>query len=246
MSDPKKPNNNRDLPAVNKDGTIHASNGIGPIKYTPRRPPLDLEEAKKRGLVPESELSYDQNDPNSLANIGYRKFGPDEQQTYLELLAKHGRHKLAAMCAKVTPGAVSAYAEKDPVFKQLRQEAFDLYHEMTAAIILAQARDGMKDIRYDKDGRVTSVRTSYETQIRKMMVTRADPTYTETQKSEVAVTGGAVIVPAPVENVESWDAIVSRYTGKNGTEQANSTEQILDTIGVPSPQLGPGAEPEKG
>lgn len=235
MSD--KPNKNNNLPSLNKNGTIHAGAGIGPVRYKSSKPPLDLEEAKNRGLVPENALSFDPDDENSLANIGYRKFSPERQRTYLEALAQHGRHKLAAMCAGVSPVCVTNHAKADPEFAAQRENAFDLYHEMTAAVILAQAREGMKDIKYDKDGKITSIRTSYETQIRKMMITRADPTYTETQKSEVAVTGGAVIVPAPVDSVDSWEATVAKYTGKP-----------IDTTGGPIPgtELPPAEDKNSG
>lgn len=230
---PEKPSNPKDLPAINKDGTIHASSGIGPIKHSPRKPPLDLEEAKNRGLLPESALSFDPNDPESLANIGYRKFTPARQRLYLDKLAEHGRHKLAALIAGVTPQCVERFAREDKEFAMQREIAADAYHEVTAGIILAQVRQGMQDIRKDKDGNITSIRTSYETQLRKMMLTRADPSYTETQKSEVAVTGGAVIVPPPTD-VEDWQATVAKWTGK----------PTVDTSGepMPAPKLGPADE----
>lgn len=235
MSDSENPKKNRNLPHIKKDGTVHASGGFGPVKYTPVKAPLDLEEAKNRGLVPESGLNFDPDDPTSLATMGYRKFGPEQQRTYLEHLSKTGRHKLAAMLAGVTPDCVSRHVKANPEFAKLRENTLDLYHEMTSALILAQAREGMKDIKYDKEGNITSIRTSYETQIRKLMLTRADPTYQETQKSEVAVTGGAVIVPAPVESVDSWEATVAKYTGKT-----------IDTEGGPMPgnelAAGPSAD----
>lgn len=231
MSSPKNPNNPNNLPAINKDGTIHAGSGIGPVRTTaPNRPWLeDLKEASERGLLPEKGLSFDTSDENSLANVGYRKFSPERKQLYLETLAKTGRSKLAALVAGVTPTCVLDHASKDPDFAQQREIAADIYHEVTAAMILAQAREGMKDIRYDKEGRITSMRTSYETRIREKMINRADPTYIETQKSEVAVTGGAVVVPAPIDSVDTWEATVAKYTG----QPINTTGQPVDDKKLP-------------
>jgi hypothetical protein len=231
MTSPKNPNNSKHLPSTNKDGTIHAGSGIGPVKNTaPNRPWLeDLKEASERGILPVSGLSFDTSDENSLANVGYRKFSPERKQVYLETLAKTGRSKLAALVAGVTPTCVADHASKDPDFAQQREIAQDTYHEITAALILAQAREGMKDIRYDKEGNITSMRTSYETRLREKMLNRADPTYIETQKSEVAVTGGAVVVPAPIDSVDTWEATVAKYTGRT----VETTGQAVEGKALP-------------
>lgn len=216
--------NQQDPPRKRHDGQYRESTGGGVVKYPNQRPvqPIDTEDAVKRGLLPENGFSFDADNPDSVQQMGYRKFGPERKKIFLEKLAETGRIKLSALFAGVQPHTVELHRKREPDFDEQCKIAHDLYHELTVALITSQARAGMTDERFDKEGNLLSRRVSYETQIRLAMLKRADPSYVETRKEEVAITGGAVIVPAPTDSVESWEDVVKKYTGSIETTGESS------------------------
>jgi hypothetical protein len=221
--------NEKDMPHLTKDGMIRASPGTGipkeykVMKYTP----LDSEELERRGIVPEGGLRWDD---EYLKTIRYRKFGPEQRAVFLEKLAETGRIKIAAIHAGVLPSCVERHRKEDPSLEEETQLALTMYHEQTVALIAAQARAGMHDIRYDKEGKVVARRVSYEQQLRIRLLERADSDYKQVQKSEVSVTGGTAVIPAPIDSLESWDDIVRKHVG-GGTEAR----------ALPNPESGPAA-----
>lgn len=217
--DPENPaNRNKSQPyrtiSVRKDGVVHESSGAGPIiKPNPYRPPVDLQDAIARGLIPENGISWNKDDPNGVPAMGYRKLTPERKEVFLRALAENGRVLLACMMAGVVPKTIEQHRAADREFDAQCKLAADMYHEMTVGMITAQARAGHKDIKYDKEGNIISERTVYETQIRLALLKRGDSSYNDVSKQQVEVTGGAVVVPAPTDSVESWDSVVARYTG---------------------------------
>lgn len=199
---------------IKADGTLHGHTGQGKNrKYTPI-PPADMAELVKNGLAPELIPNWDPADPNSNWQCGYRKFTPERREIFLQKLEQTGRVRLACRFAGISHTTVFRHKEADPQFAEACEEAEAMYHENVVASITHQARVGMTDERYDKDGRLICRRVTYETQLRKMMVQRADSSYNDTSRQELAVTGGAVVVPAPTDSVESWDDVVRRHTGQ--------------------------------
>lgn len=248
-----------------KDGEAHEGHGLGPTIPYDQQPlptaiqvmaknarPLDLADAYKRGLIDQSDVNWDPKDPNSNWRTvgGYRKLTPERKGKFLEVLELTGRIGLAARAAGVAQNTVRDHRKADPLFNEACTEAEQMYHEVTAGLILAQARQGMKDIRYDKEGNLLCERTTYETQIRKLMLERADESYRMTQKQQLEVTGGAVVVPAPEGSVESWEDVVKRHTGAvsrdlaaDGTAALTEgrvvrrpgADEPVDTVGESSP-----------
>jgi len=132
---------------------------------------------------------------------------------YLTALEQYGIQAVAARWAGVSVLTIRAHRKEDPLFDEACREAENYYHALTAASILQQARMGQIDERYDKEGNLLSRRVTYEQQLRIRMVERALPEYRAVEKQELTVTGGAVVVPAPVEGTETWDDVVKKYTG---------------------------------
>lgn len=222
----------KDSPRVKKNGELQLSSGTGPVKsYQVRKyQPVDTVELQERGLLPEGGLSWSADD---LQTMRYRKFGPEQREIFLTKLAETGRIKVAAWHAGVLPSTVERHRTADPSLEEETKLALEMYHEQTVALITAQARAGMQDIRYGKDGEIVARRVTYEQQLRIRLLERADSDYKQVQKSEVSVTGGAVVIPAPIDDITSWDELVKRHTGgalPDGDKSALSTESI-DTIG---------------
>ena len=231
--------NDQKTPSVKADGEYRASTG-GALKTlevpghrTAR--PIDLPDAINRGLLPETGLSALSERDDEGKPVLYRKFSPERREAFLLHLAETGRIKLSAFRVGVMTKTIEQHRKKDPDFDELCNEAQNLYHETTAALITSQARAGMTDERFDKEGNLLSRRVSYETQIRLAMLKRADPSYIEVKKEEVAITGGAVIVPAPTDSVESWDDVVRRYSGQ--TIDTSGSEVSAD-VGVKALEEG--------
>jgi hypothetical protein len=243
-----------DEPALRKDGKPYEGTGLGPIKAYPLTVngekmriirPIDYETAKDRGIIPQNGLSFDASDPDGIPAMGYRKFSPERIQIFLEKLSETGRMKLAAIYAGVVPATVETHRKADPHFDEMCRLALDMYHEMTIGLITAQARAGMVDRRFDKEGKVVYERVSYETQLRIKLMDRADPSYNAVSKQEVAVVGGAVVVPAPTDSVESWDDIVRRHTGGGAPAVASGPAALAEGRVVKRPVLDvPGVEAE--
>lgn len=222
-----------------KDGEAHEGHGLGPTIPYDQQPlptaievmaknarPLDLADAYKRGLIDKTDVNWDPKDPNSNWRTvgGYRKLTPERKGKFLEVLELTGRIGLAARAAGVAQNTVRDHRKADPLFNEACIEAEQMYHEVTAGLILAQARQGMKDIRYDKEGNLLCERTTYETQIRKLMLERADESYRMTQKQQLEVTGGAVVVPAPEGSVESWEDVVRKHTSASVVTSGETVE----------------------
>lgn len=193
--------------------------GIRKIKIIP---PADMAELAKNGIAPYEIPNWNKDDPESNWYLQYRKFTPERRAIFLSKLEQHGRIGLAARWAGVVVETVNRHRKEDPEFDLACNESLSYYHEMCVAGITHQARVGMIDEKYDKEGKLISRRVSYEQQLRMMMVKRADPSYNDVQKQELSVVGGAVVVPAPIDSVESWDDVVKRHTG--GGSVSNSPQ----------------------
>lgn len=203
--------------AIKPDGTYQASTGTGPIvKMSTPIGPIDMPDLVRRGLIAEAKPNWDPDDPESnwACMGGYRKFTPERRAIFLAKLEETGRTMLSARFAGVDRSTIQRHVESDPAFAAACKEAEGMYHEMCAASITAQARAGMVDERWDKEGNILSRRVTYETRLREKLLDRADPSYQTTSKQELAVVGGAVVVPAPTDSVESWDDVVRRHTGQ--------------------------------
>lgn len=208
--------------SVTKDGTLHKSSGTGPIKKTKIIPPVDMASLVEKGIAPTLYPNWDPNDPESNWHLSFRKFTPERKETYLCVLEQQGIAVVAARWAGVSTATVMRHRKEDPLFDEACSEAENYYHAMCGASILNQARVGQIDERYNNDGRLISRRVSYETRIREIMLKRAFPDYNDIQKQELSVIGGAVVVPAPIDSVESWDDVVKRHTG--GGNVSNSPQ----------------------
>jgi hypothetical protein len=187
-------------------------------------PPADMAELVKLGIAPCEIPNWDKNDPDSAYNLRYRKFSPERKIMFLTKLEQHGRTLLACRFAGISHQTVLEHRKADPEFEQAVKDAEAMYHEMCVASILHQARVGQIDERWDKEGHLISRRVSYETKLREMIVKRADSSYNDVSRQEVAVVGGAVVVPAPVDSVDSWDAIVARHTGSPAASPGTLSE----------------------
>jgi len=208
---------------INQDGTLHKSSGSGQITKRAIIPAAEAYELVKKGIAPTEVPNWDRDDPDSNWYINVRKFTTERQAIFLTKLQQYGRIGQAANFAGVSNETINRHRKADPEFDAACRSAEITYHEMVATAILNQALVGQIDRRWDKDGKLLSERTTYETQIRKMIVQRADPSYNDVSKQEVSVVGGAVIVPAPVDGVETWDDVVRRMSGSS----ANGAERTL-------------------
>jgi hypothetical protein len=215
---------------VNKNGSPHASSGAGPLQKTKIIPPVDMAALVEKGISPTLYTNWDPNDPDSNWHLSFRKFTPERKEVYLSVLEQQGVIAIAARWAGVSTQTVLRHRKEDPLFDAACNEAEGYYHAMCGASILSQARVGQIDERYNNDGKLISRRVSYETRIREIMLKRAFPDYNEVSKQEVSVVGGAVVVPAPIDSVESWDDVVRRHTG-GGQSPALESGGTIDTDG---------------
>jgi hypothetical protein len=233
-SDPKPrfPRDPKTGLSVRQDGDYIASSGTGPNLKLKIIPPADMQKLVEAGIAPSLIPNWDRDDPNSNWYCTYRKFTPELKQRFLTMLQLHGRTGLAANHAGVNTETIRQHRKKDPEFDAACITALDLYHETTVAAITHQARTGMYDRKWDKEGNLLSERWSTEQRLREILLKRGDPSYTETQKQEVAVVGGAVVVPAPIDSVESWDEVVKRHTGGGQSSGAVSQGPALKESGA--------------
>lgn len=130
----------------------------------------------------------------------------------------------AALVAGVTPQSVQECARTDPDFAAAQKLAWEIWRSDTEERIVTEALNGTFDRKWDKEGTLISERKVQHPRLLELILKRINKEYVETQKSEVAVSGGAVIVPAPVDSVDSWEATVAKFTGKS-----------IDTDGGPVP-----------
>jgi hypothetical protein len=211
-------------PPAGKSSVVYAGNastGIGPIERKAKYF-IHIWDAKTED---ESiETSFHESHPNSIQSMGRRKFTHERQAVYLNHLAQYGVQVKAALVAGVSPRTVHTCAKTDPDFAEAQRLAIEIHWADAEERIKTEAINGTFDRKWDKEGRLISERRVLETRLRELILKRANPEYVETAKSEVAVTGGAVIVPAPVDSVDSWEATVAKYTGKT-----------IDTQGGPVP-----------
>jgi hypothetical protein len=226
-------------PKFNKDGTLHLSTGTGPVKtYQVRKyNPVDTADLIARGIVPAEGVSWDPDDPNSVVNMKYRKFGPKQRESFLTSLCQVGQIKAACIMAGVVPATVERHRREDPTLEEDTQLALEMFHAHTAAIITAQARAGMRATRKDKDGNVIYEDIRYETPIRKILLERADESYRLAAKSEVSVQSGVVAIPMPLDGTESWDEVVQRTLGSPGVGKIGpgvTGEPAIETDGEPA------------
>jgi hypothetical protein len=224
-SDNKKPVSQLEKPRM--------SSGLGsPRKKYPNVTEADFEWAREHGILPAEPVSFQKGRQNSFADMKVRKFDEEMQGKYLDALMRTGVCDSACQLVGIHPRTVQKHAAEDPVFKADRDMAYRLFKSNAEAMLTHQFMMGQKEQRRDKDGNIVFEKTTYEQQARILLLKYFNPAYIETQKSEVAVTGGAVIVPPPTD-VEDWQATVAKWTG-----------QPINTTGteVKPPELGPAAD----
>jgi hypothetical protein len=216
---------------LTKEGKLIETSGNGPDLKIKLIPPAGQQYMVDNGLAPSQLPNWDREDPESLWYVGYRKFSPERRELFLSKLATTGRALLSATLAGVSHDTVTRHREQDPDFDAACKLANHMYHESVVARLTSQALVGQVDERYDKEGKLLSRRTSYEQQLRIRMLQRADSSYQDASKQEVSVVGGAVVVPAPIDSVESWDDVVRRHTG-GGQSPALEAGGSIDTDGT--------------
>lgn len=180
----------------------------------------------EKGIAPYELPNWNKDDPDSNWYLPYKKFGPERREIFLTKLEQTGRVVLSAQFAGVAAHTVSRARKESPEFDEACKTAEAMYHEMVVARLTSQALAGQVDEKYDKEGNLLSRRTSYEQQMRILMLKRADPSYNDISRQEVSVVGGAVVVPAPIDSVESWDDVVKKYT--SGANVGNASLPSLD------------------
>jgi hypothetical protein len=234
-------------PYIRADGLPHASSGPGPrpnsLKALDRRevsahllPSRPLE-----GADPSAELlakmrrkpSFDPADPSSMFYDSGRKLTAEKKVEYLQHLAEYGRVGLAAHYVGVTDTTVGQHRQKDPLFNELCDVAYKCYQDSVVGLITQQALMGITEYRWDKEGNILSVRRTFETRLRELILKHADSAYNETQKQEVTVQGGTVFVPPPAENVSDWPRMVAAMAD-GGSMPALGAGVTVETTGVPS------------
>jgi hypothetical protein len=220
---------------LTKAGNLSESSGCGALQKIKLHPPAEMEYMVENGLAPSALPNWNREDPESLWYVGYRKFSPERREIYLTKLAQTGRVQQACLWAGVSKGTVLKHREQDPDFDTACKLAYDLYHENVVTRLTHQALEGQIDIRKDKEGNVISKRVSYEQQLRIRLLQRADPDYRDASRQEVSVVGGAVVVPAPIDSVESWDDVVKRHTGSPVASSVAAGTQ--SERGLPSEQV---------
>lgn len=242
MTDDKNPKSERRIDPetgfpLTKDGRLNEGTGSGHSRLKVI-PPADMQRLVENGIAPYEVPNWDRADVNSNWYVGYRKFSPERKAIFLTKLEQTGRIRLSAHWAGIDYNTVNKHRKKDPDFDHACKTAEDLYHEMVAASITHQARVGQVEEKWDKEGRLISRRVSYETRLRELLLKRADPSYNEVRKEEISVTSGVVVVPPPIDGVESWEDTVRKYTsmsvdgggvGKGALTDGES--QTIDTEG---------------
>jgi hypothetical protein len=219
---------------LTKKGILNESTGSGSLQKIKITPPAEMQYMVENGLAPSALPNWNRDDPESLWYCGYRKFSPERREIFLTKLAQTGRVIQSAMWAGINESTVRNHRKADPEFDTACKLAEQMYHESVVVRLTHQALVGQIDERKDKEGNVISRRVSYEQQLRIRLLQRADPSYQDSSKQEVSVVGGAVVVPAPIDSVESWDDVVRRHTGGG-----NSTGGSGGSL--PSPDSGPKA-----
>lgn len=216
---------------LTKAGNLVESTGSGALQKIKLHRPAELEYMVENGLAPTAIPNWDRDDAESLWYVNYRKFTPERREMYLIKLAQTGRVGQSAMWAGIHQKTVARAREQDPEFDEACKYAYEMYHESVVTRLTYQALTGQVDERRDKEGNVISRRVSYEQQLRIRLLQRADPSYQDSSKQEVSVVGGAVVVPAPIDSVESWDDVVKRHTGGGVSASAVGQGPALESSG---------------
>lgn len=154
-----------------------------------------------------------------------RQGGPlskDQLASYLDELGIHGRKELAARAVGVSPETVERHlVEHDPL--GLLRGAVALQLTLRSQRIVArlerEAVEGHSEPIVNKDGDVVGHKIKYETALRRAVLQRHDPAYSD--KAEVHHTGevqtGVLMVPSPVGGIDDWAAKVAAAKGEDKT-----------------------------
>lgn len=215
-----------------KDGNIREGSGTSKVpqgkslkelESVPNEPGSPAQKMLTHMLT-NPEPSYDPTDPNSLFWAVGRKFTAEMKIKFLQMTAKYGRVGLAAHSVGISPSTILNHREKDKRFDQLVRDAESFYRESTAAVIMRQARDGLVERKWNGQGQLISERRTYETQLRIKLLDWCDPSFNVSQKQEITVKGGAVMVPGPVDSVNDWDSVLAAL---NQVEAAQTKPMAL-------------------
>ena len=197
-----------------KDGVPHGSSGSQLISRDPTgrsnagfvgstNPAADLKDLMSR------RPDFDPANPESMFHNVGRKFTAELKLEFLTHLAECGRLGLSASYVGVTYACVIDHRKSDPRFDELVIEAMQHHREQTVAVMIRQAVEGHPEYKFDKEGNLLSARRMFEPALRLAILKGYAPEFVETQKQELTVQGGAVLVPSPTADVSNWANVVA-------------------------------------
>lgn len=149
-----------------------------------------------------------------------RKFNDSSRLKFLDFLEQHGKRVLACQYVDISFTTLQNTLEEDESFRIAFSEALARRSERIAQHIEAEAMAGTKDISFDKEGKVTRERNTFESNIRLAILKRHGDGYVD----KVDVTSnqqqvGAVVVPASL-SIDEWK---EKYGSKSETSDSKST-----------------------
>lgn len=171
--------------------------------------------------------TWDPADPESMFWDNTRKFTIEKKFQFLDHLTQYGIIGHSANFVGVTPQTVLTARKADATFDAAVNHALERHRDNVVATIKTQAITGIPEYKWDRDGNLIGLRFVFETRLREKILDRYAPEFNAVQKQEIAVQGGAVLVPAPTADVADWDSVVAQLQASPNDGPAS--------LGMPSP-----------
>ena len=174
------------------------------------RPRLRSVLSKRSKIVTESRYDEATGEWRQIVRLSRDKFDDKAKEIFLEEYAKWGCMGESAAAAGVTGGTVRRHIDEDEEFA----EAFLVQEEEYRDKLISHHQDllfnGTVKESFDRNGMLISRERVYPIRLIEMELKKHDKGYRDKQEIAINHTGGVLVAPAEVVDIDDWEARFSK------------------------------------
>ena len=146
----------------------------------------------------------------TVISMSRTKFDEEAKEVFLEEYVEHGRIGEAAMMAGTTGATVREHMKKDSDFGEAVIVAEQGYKDRLIAHHQNLLFNGTMKKTYDRQGNLVSSERVYPIRLIELELKKHDKGYRDKQEVAVNHTGGVLVAPAEVKDIDDWEARFSK------------------------------------
>lgn len=160
----------------------------------------------------------------------YGKVTPDSLCTFLAAYMDCGHKAKAALAAGLSYSSILKAEKDDPEFAAEVEQAHELFTAKLSDAAYKAAVSGWKKPLFDAKGNHVGDEWKFSERILELLLKRHDPNFRDKVEVDQKISGGVVVVQAPMLTKEDWKKQVAAARGEQ--------RELIEGTAVPLPEKG--------